>query len=367
MGDKPMLFDRRQMVMAASAALMVGCSRKGESKAVTPEASGEATGEASGDGGGQSAPGGTGHLDSMWTSFRRIYLDASGRIVDNGNGGVSHTEGQGYGMLLAVAVGDRPAFEAMYNWTQAHLARADIALYSWRFDPRASNPVADPNNATDGDMLIALALARAARRWGVAAWEARSRQIRQAIRDHLVVARHGQHYLMPGIMGFDLGDRLMLNPSYFIFPALDGFAALDGAAAWAPVTASCENVLRMARFGAHGLPSDWVVIGGDGIAQPAPGKPPQFGFDAVRVALYAVAGKRAGLVSQIADYWRGKQAAGQMIPAWVDVYSGAEAPYALNPGGMNVVQRVLNQPIKPEALAQDYYGCVLQLLARHLR
>lgn len=363
MQDKTMLFDRRHMLMAASAALMVGCSRKGEGKSVTPE----------GTGGGQrpmdsqkpiDAPK---NLDGMWTSFRQIYLDASGRIVDTGNGGISHTEGQGYGMLMAATLGDRPAFEAMYNWTQAHLARADVALYSWRFDPRSNNPVADPNNATDGDLLIALALARAARRWGVAAWEARSRQMRQAIREHLVIARAGQHYLMPGIAGFDLGDRLMINPSYFIFPALDAFAALDGAGTWGPVIATCENLLRKARFGAHNLPTDWVVVGADGTPQPAPDKAPQFGFDAVRIALYAVAARRGALVAPIADYWRSKQASGQPIPAWVDVWSGAEAPFPLSPGGRNIVQRTLNQPLKTEALAQDYYGCVLQLLARHLR
>jgi endoglucanase len=31
-------------------------------------------------------------LDPMWTTFRQLYLDASGRIVDNGNGGISHSE-----------------------------------------------------------------------------------------------------------------------------------------------------------------------------------------------------------------------------------------------------------------------------------
>ena len=368
MQDNAMLFDRRHMLMAASAALMVGCSRKGEGKSVTPEQPGQKLDGQNLDGrnlDGRNLDGR--NLDGMWTSFRRIYLDASGRIIDNGNGGISHTEGQGYGMLLAAAVGDRAAFEAIYNWTQGNLARGDIALYSWRYDPRAGNPVADPNNATDGDMLIALALARAGRRWGVAAWEARSRQIRQAIREKLVIARGGQYYLMPGLMGFDLGHSLMINPSYFIFPALDAFAALDGAAAWGPVTATCEHVLRTARFGAHGLPTDWVVVANDGTMQPAADKAPQFGFDAVRIPLYAVAGRRAALVAPIADYWRGKQAAHQPIPAWVDVWSGAEAPFPMSPGGINVVQRTLNQTLKAEALAQDYYGCVLQLLARNLR
>jgi endoglucanase len=116
-------------------------------------------------------------------------------------------------MLLATLVGDRAAFESMFRWTEANLARQDVALYIWRYDPQAANPVSDMNNATDGDILIAWAMARAGAKWGVKAWEDRSAQIRAAIRNRLVVDRFGGHFLLPGLQGFDNGQSgVTLSP-----------------------------------------------------------------------------------------------------------------------------------------------------------
>ncbi|VTN12488.1 Endoglucanase precursor [Raoultella terrigena] len=41
--------------------------------------------------------------DTAWESYKSRFMMADGRIVDTGNGSVSHTEGQGFAMLLAVA------------------------------------------------------------------------------------------------------------------------------------------------------------------------------------------------------------------------------------------------------------------------
>ena len=40
---------------------------------------------------------------SAWLSFRGRFLVQDGRVVDTGNQGVSHSEGQGYSLLLAAA------------------------------------------------------------------------------------------------------------------------------------------------------------------------------------------------------------------------------------------------------------------------
>lgn len=45
-----------------------------------------------------------------WDTFKARFLDPSGRVVDPQNGGISHSEGQGYGMLLALRADDREAF-----------------------------------------------------------------------------------------------------------------------------------------------------------------------------------------------------------------------------------------------------------------
>ena len=48
----------------------------------------------------------------LWAAYRIHYIFPEGRLGDDGNEGVSHTEGQGYAMLLSVFADDRPAFDA---------------------------------------------------------------------------------------------------------------------------------------------------------------------------------------------------------------------------------------------------------------
>ena len=53
-----------------------------------------------------------------WDQFLRRHVHADGRVIDDGAGGVSHSEGQGIGMLLAVHFGDRATFDRLWKWTQ---------------------------------------------------------------------------------------------------------------------------------------------------------------------------------------------------------------------------------------------------------
>jgi len=336
---RPMVakIDRRSILASLTSVLVIACSRPGVGR---EEAA-----------------------DSFWTVFRNAFVDASGRVVDSGNGGISHSEGQGYGLLLAVLAGDRRAFQSILDWTEANLARQDTALFTWKYDPRGGDPVSDPNNATDGDLLIGWALAQAAQRWDGQVWAARSGAIRAAIRAQLVIKRHDRHLLLPGRIGFSGADVVTLNPSYFIWPALDAFAALDGDAVWGPVISDAEAIVREAGFGASRLPCDWIEIGTDGKVVPSRSHPPRFGYDAIRIPLYAMAGRRASLVQPVADFWR---AAGDHPPAWIDVTNGARAPYPLSAGGMAIVRRTLGQPPAPEALDTDYFSAALQALTRAL-
>ena len=66
-----------------------------------------------------------------------------GRIIDTANGNVSHTEGQGFAMLLAVANNDRPAFDKLWQWTDNTLRNKSNGLFYWRYNPVAPDPIAD--------------------------------------------------------------------------------------------------------------------------------------------------------------------------------------------------------------------------------
>ena len=100
-----------------------------------------------------------------WTAFKTAFVTAEGRVKDTGNGGISHSEGQGFAMLLATHHHDRKAFDGLWTWTQQNLGVRADRLFAWKWVPDAAVAVPDLNDAADGDLLIAWALARAGRRW----------------------------------------------------------------------------------------------------------------------------------------------------------------------------------------------------------
>jgi endoglucanase len=301
------------------------------------------------------------------SAFLTRRMTAEGRIVDDGSGGVSHTEGQGYGLLLAVAANDRGAFERMWRWTAATLSRPDTALFRWRYDPRATPAVADPNNATDGDLLIAWALARAARRWRSPDYDQAAQRILAAVAASLVVDTPLGSALLPGLEGFRTADAVTLNPSYWVWPALAEFAARDPGGPWAVVMRAGERLLEAAAFGPSHLPCDWVDVaaGGaaDGVATPAAGRPARFGYDALRIPLYlAWAGRSARLQSYRA-FWSADLAAGRRPPAWIDVTTGERAPYPVSAGAAALCAWIAGVPAPPAAdETTDYYSDVLSAL-----
>lgn len=308
-----------------------------------------------------------------WTDFKGRFLLPDGRIVDSGNGKVSHSEGQGYGLLLAAVADDRPVFDLIWGWTARTLRRKDDALFSWRYVPDAKKPVDDPNNATDGDILLAWALMRGGQRWADPALIEAAAPIRQAIRHKLVTEAGGRLLLLPGIDGFrteppkgkqGAAPDLVVNPSYYVFPALAAFHAAAPDEGWDRVIADGLALLLDARFGRWGLPPDWLAVTGDGRLAPAPGWPPRFGYDAMRVPLY-LAWARAGaeqFTTQLA-WFRATYGA---LPAWVDLATGKTADYPASRGLQAVAGLVLgirNVAAEVTMANDDYYTAVLALLA----
>jgi endoglucanase len=301
-----------------------------------------------------------------WRAFKAAYVAADGRVVDTGNGGISHSEGQGYGMLLAEAHGDRATFDRLWGWTGVSLMRDDVRLFRWRYDPRAAGAVADPNNATDGDIFIAWALLRASRRWKEQSYAADSKAIRAAIAQRLVAEIGGRRVLLPGMDGFRQKDGVIYNPSYFVLPALQDFADADPSGPWERLIRDGLTVARDAGFGQQTLPADWVRIDDSGAVTPAPGHPPRFGFDAVRAPLYLVWGGATGQASATtaARFWRGYEGATWPPPAWVDVQTGEKAAFPLSPGGQAVARLVADLPAqKLKPAREDYYSAALGMLA----
>ncbi|GJD55382.1 glycosyl hydrolase family 8 [Methylobacterium dankookense] len=311
-----------------------------------------------------------------WAAYRTRFVAASGRVVDTGNGGISHSEGQGYGMLLAVAAGDREAFERIWGWTRANLMVRDDQLLAWRWEPDRRPGVADMNDAADGDILVAWALVEAADAWGEPAHRMAARRVAVELGRKLILARApGGPLLLPGVAGFSAEERAdgpVVNLSYWIFPAFPRLAAVAPEFPWAGLGRSGQRLLAQARFGTAGLPVEWTALHAarSGPPRPAEGFPPHFAYNALRIPLYlAMAGIRErALYAPFLALWSQSEGG---LPL-VDVESGrtterlAETGYAAIPA--LAACAVQGTPV-PRALravraeSEHYYPATLHLLA----
>jgi len=303
----------------------------------------------------------------LWKTYVRRFMHSDGRIVDTGNGGISHTEGQGSGMLFALAFDDPRRFEQIWHWTRTHLRQADDELFAWRYDPSAAQPVTDRNNASDGDLMITWALEGASQRWAKPEYGRQSAHLRGLIHDKLVRRYANYTVLLPGHSGFERADHLVLNLSYWVMPALKHFARLEPAGPWRALISDGTRLLNAGRFGAWHLPPDWLALDAQGNLKPARDWPARFGFDALRIPLYcqwAELGELAALRA-IRAYWRDWPDA---PPAWVNVLDGSVAGYPLSHGGQ-AIRALLShhQDSIPDTIAQDddYYSAFL-LMMTHL-
>lgn len=299
-----------------------------------------------------------------WSTFKTRFMTSEGRIQDTGNNNVSHTEGQGYAMLMAVYYNDRSSFDSLWRWTQKNLSNPNNGLFYWKYIPGASDPVSDRNNASDGDMLIAWALLKAGNKWNVPAYLQVSDRLQKAIIDRNVITFAGRTIMLPGAQGFNKTSYVILNPSYFIFPAWRDFAARSHLKVWNALIDDGTQLLSEMRFGDSGLPMDWVAMNADGSMAPATAWPPRFSYDAIRVPLYLHWYDPASLqLVPFQRFWMSFQRL--QTPAWIDVLSNDKAPYNMAGGLLAVRDLTLDDTgYINDALnsSEDYYSASLRLL-----
>ncbi len=306
-----------------------------------------------------------------WLAFRHQYVTPEGRVIDTGNGNTSHSEGQGWGLMGAQAADDPETFARLLDWTTHNLRRRpNDRLHAWRYKPTDANPVSDLNNATDGDLFIAAALARAAVRWQRPDYAEQAALLAHDILG-LVRTAGARTVLLPGAVGFVKPDCLLINPSYYTFGLFPDLAALVSSRHWATLREEGTALILAARYGKWMLPPDWVRVDlRNGALGVAPGWPPRFSWDAIRVPLHLAWGGLAAqpLFDAFKRYWGSNRAA---PPAWTDLITGEVAPYAA-PAGIRAVATVANRVNALDApagfpsimAANDYYGAGLVLLSR---
>jgi endoglucanase len=310
----------------------------------------------------------TPELTAAWAGFRQAFLRPEGRVVDTGNGGISHSEGQGWAMFCAERCANRADFDLIWNWTRQALGRRRDRLLVWRFVPGPLRGAPDGNNAADGDLFAAAALLLAARRWDDAGYaEAGTAMARDVLR-LLVRQVAGLTVLLPGLDGFEDATSVTLNPSYYAFPLFGVLARAVPDPVWLRLAADGLELLRRARFGRWGLPPDWLVLRrSDGALSLPEGWPKRFSFDAIRVPFYlSWADLREEPAVQAAlSFWN--DSAHPVPPAWADLVSDSVAPYAASAGLREVVRFIADRPLyqnQPKVDSrEDYYSAILRILA----
>jgi endoglucanase len=305
-----------------------------------------------------------------WAQFRQDYLRPEGRVVDTGNGHVSHSEGQGWALFCAERAADRAGFELIWGWTRRWLTRPQDRLAAWRFIPDRGDAVPDRNNATDGDLFLAAALLLAGRRWPEAGHAEAGAAIARDILRLLLRQVAGSTLLLPALQGFEAAESVTVNPSYYAFPILGVLARAVPDPAWLALAGDGLRLLRRARYGRWGLPPDWLVVARADGALSLPSRwPPRFSYDAVRVPLYlcwaGLAGEPAAAAA--ARFWA--DPAHALWPAWVDLTTDRIGPYPAAPGlrglGRYVMEQLREGPparLNPPFIRDEYYSSVLKLL-----
>lgn len=309
---------------------------------------------------------------ALWAAWKARFLSEQGRVIDTANGGISHSEGQGYGMLLAVAANDRPAFDRIWGWARANLMVRNDELMAWRFDPDKRPGVADTNNASDGDLLAAWALAEAAEFWADYSYRVAGRRVAVEVarKAMLYKTAHGT-LILPGVVGYSASERQgapVLNLSYYIYPAFSRLKIVAPEIDWAGMVDSGLDLLGAARLGPLALPPEWVEVRGKEVL-PARGFGATFGYNAIRIPLYmawAGVGEREHY-APFAQLWGA--AHGRM--AVIDTATGASVEAMGEPGYGAVAALtacvVAGAHFPPEAQSfaanENYYPATLRALA----
>jgi len=305
-----------------------------------------------------------------WATYTAKFLTAEGRVVDTANGSISHSEGQGYGLLLAYLANNRSDFDRIWSFTRTELLLRDDGLAVWKWDPGKSPHVQDSNNATDGDLLIAYAAALAGAAWNRPDLTGTAAIMAKAIMQEGVWSAEGMTMLKPGAVGFGAGERSdgpIVNPSYWVYETFDVMNELAPDQGWQRLSVDGRKLLQAAMsIGPVKLPPDWVSL--HAAPAVADGFPQQFSYNAVRIPLYLIrSGDRdRSILEPFAQAMSDESGKVRLV----DITSGRTSELLADPG-YRIIPAALRCTLDGTRLpadltvfqATEYYPSTLQLLA----
>lgn len=206
-------------------------------------------------------------MQKSWGFYKTNFIHSNGLVVHKRvtNGTVIGTdeavsEGQGYGMILAVIMNDQATFNRVFEAANTFMWKGDKQSYFVWDWPKNNNPGA----ATDADLDIGLALVFAdalvkANMWTAynknsMTYNTRAMEIIKSIKTNMT----SSNYLLPGDnwSGNGLNN---LNPSYFCTAWLKVFNAYQKEVDFTAVIDNCYAVLaKVPRYNVGQAP-DWCT------------------------------------------------------------------------------------------------------------
>lgn len=309
----------------------------------------------------------------VWEAWKSGYLQPDGRVLDRLQSNASHSEGQGYGMVLASTFGDHDAFRRMFDWTEMNLAIRGDGLLAWRYLPESPDRVPDRNNASDGDLFYAWGLLRASQRFGEQSYLTRATEIATVLAEKCILpspAETGELLFVPAVQGFVDDDGMVVNPSYLMPLAMRELSAATGVAALN--TAAQHGEALTMRLALDGLVPDWIRITRDGVAE-AEGFSPHAGYEAMRVPLFMVWSGLAShpAVQQMMRVYDRTVRPGAPVPTMIEPASGVVLEASDDPGYRALAGLVAcagrvgraGADLPAFDATQPYYPATLQLFA----
>jgi endo-1,4-beta-D-glucanase Y len=310
-------------------------------------------------------------LAAVWEAWKAAYMEQDGRVVDLLQSGASHSESQGYGLLLAATMQDAAAFDAIDDWTTRHLRIRQDNLLAWRWLPQGTLAVPDLNNASDGDLFYAWALIRAAKAFDRPALTERATAIARDLSD-ICIQNHpdgsGRLVFTPAATGFQRDTGLIWNPSYLMPLAMEDVAHATGADRLR--IAARDGISILDDLASRGLVPDWIELRAEGIV-PVAGMTDANGYEAMRTPLFLIWSgmPQHPAVAQQARAYGGADTVVGSTPTVMDRLTGRVLEVSDNPG-YSAVSGLVVCAMRADAgsfvpafdPSQPYYPATLQLM-----
>ena len=234
-------------------------------------------------------------------AFLERYEASSGRVVRKDQGGDTVSEGQGYALLLAVAIGERQQFAAAWRWERTHLQLPDgLFAYHW-----SGGKVVNAEPATDADLDTAWALVLAGQRFHNSQYLGQGLRVASAVLSNETTVVAGTLQLVAGPWG--RSSPAVADPSYFSLEAMDALGTASGDPRWSELATDSTSLVASLTKSGRTLPANWVDLEPTGSVRatgdPSTNTSPAYGLDAQRVPVWFAAGCTQSERAVAAEAW----------------------------------------------------------------